>query len=243
MAASLTCSWNYLASQWQVQIEEFVVGVLTGHGGLTRGAASSLFDSISSDLTGSPSFWNHSQASNTLWHQVYTAGRRPDLTYVLMTCCARNKPRVAQVHLFPAESLAEPCQDSTSASLGEREKKTHRACERSGCGLVKFWVSLEWNTRTHFFRSIQGWAFLCKHILCTLKTSRRMWCTMCPKSLLSAKAAFSILKNSFQENVFLFYSTWNIRQSVLGEGGSEWRGCQSISKSMAVLPSYILNQI
>ena len=44
---------------------------------------------------------------------------------------------------------------------------------------------------------------------------------MCQQCYLPARAVFSILKNNFQEDVFLFYNKSNIARSVFGELNGE----------------------
>lgn len=59
---------------------------------------------------------------------------------------------------------------------------------------------------------------LCDQFLCTLKTSSRMQYTVYMLTMsLSARAVFSLVKNSFQKDVFLFHSKSNIGLRVSEE--------------------------
>lgn len=60
---------------------------------------------------------------------------------------------------------------------------------------------------------------------------------VCQQCHLPARAVFSILKNNFQEDVFLFHSKSSIRLSVFGEGG----GSLLLNKRLFTFLSFELN--
>lgn len=76
-----------------------------------------------------------------------------------------------------------------------------------------------------------------------MHTENLQWNAMqcvCQQCHLPARAVFSILKNNFQEDVFLFHSKSNIRLSVfvVGKGG---RGSLLLNKRLFTILSFELN--
>lgn len=117
----------HLANQWQGD-RRISCWLVTPHNGLTRGrrggpGAVYLFDTISSELTGSPSFWSPSRAPSILWHECTQLARSQtwpasSLRVVLET----NQGLCRCFASWQTDShwanLAQSCQDAASAPAG-----------------------------------------------------------------------------------------------------------------------------
>ena len=120
--------------------------LVTPHKGLTRGrgrglGAVYLFDTISSELTGSPSFWSPS------WTPVYSdmsvhswPETRPDLHPYYGLSLETNQGLCGRFSSWQSEShqvnLAQSCQDATSAPAGRKRKGRHQTHRKSGQGSI-----------------------------------------------------------------------------------------------------------
>lgn len=218
----------HLANQWQGD-RRISCWLVTPHNGLTWGwgrgpGAVYLFDTISSELTGSPSFWSPSWAPSILWHECTQLARSQTWPPSLLQVVIRNKPRIVWTLLFLAEwsSPSEPCPVLPRCyfcSCWEKEKG-----EAPNIWKVRTGIHSQSRTnpakKSHVktldvlgVKSTHACSGLCRdglaahnHILCTLKTSSGMPCSVCANNVTFQPEPCFLFWRTISKRMFFFFT-------------------------------------